>query len=60
MVKKKEASSKVLVIFGTSLAVQWLRLHTPSAGGTGSIPDQGTKILHAARRDQKKKKACHF
>ena len=29
---------------GTSLAVQWLRLHTCTAGGTGSIPGQGTKI----------------
>ena len=40
---------------GTSLVVQWLRLHTPNAGGQGSIPGQGTrshmsqlKILHAA------------
>ena len=24
---------------GTSLAVQWLRLHASTAGGTGSIPD---------------------
>ena len=23
--------------------VQWLRLHTPSAGGPGLIPGQGTK-----------------
>ena len=30
-----------------SLVVQWLRLHTPNAGGRGSIPGQGTKILHA-------------
>ena len=28
---------------GTSLVVQWLRLQTPSAGGPGSIPDQGTR-----------------
>ena len=28
---------------GVSLVVQWLRLHNPKAGGTGSIPDQGTK-----------------
>ena len=28
---------------GTSLVVQWLRLHTPNAGGPGSIPDQGTR-----------------
>ena len=28
---------------GTSLAVQWLRLHAPSAGSPGSIPGQGTR-----------------
>ena len=27
----------------TSLVVQWLRLHSPSAGGLGSIPPQGTR-----------------
>ena len=32
-------------ITGTSLVVQWLRRHTPSAGGTGLIPGQGTKSL---------------
>ncbi|TEA30381.1 hypothetical protein DBR06_SOUSAS17710002, partial [Sousa chinensis] len=26
-----------------SLMVQWLRLHTPNAGGQGSIPGQGTR-----------------
>ena len=26
---------------GTSLEVQWLRVHTFNAGGTGMIPDQG-------------------
>ncbi|TEA30592.1 hypothetical protein DBR06_SOUSAS4110027, partial [Sousa chinensis] len=26
-----------------SLVVQWLRLHTPNAGGSGSIPGQGTR-----------------
>ena len=31
---------------GTSLVVQWLRLYASTAGGTGSIPCQGTKILH--------------
>ena len=30
---------------GTSLAVQWLRLHAPNAGGLGSIPGQGTRSL---------------
>ena len=28
---------------GTSLVVQWLRLHTPNAGGPGSITGQGTR-----------------
>ena len=28
---------------GTSLVVQWLKLHAPSAGGLGSIPGQGTR-----------------
>ena len=40
---------------GTSLAVQWLRLCTSSAGGAGSIPGQGTRILHAAWYGQKRK-----
>ena len=31
---------------GTSLVVQWLRLHAPNAGNTGSSPSQGTKIQH--------------
>ena len=34
---------------GTSLAVQWLILHVPNAGGVGLIPGQGTKILHVAQ-----------
>ena len=38
---------------GASLLVQWLRLHATSAGGTGSIPGQGTKIPHAACCSQK-------
>ena len=29
---------------GTSLVVQWLRHRTPSAGGLGSIPGQGTRL----------------
>ena len=40
---------------GTSLAVQWLELHASTAGGIGSIPSWGTKILQAARHSQKKK-----
>ena len=30
-------------ISGTSLVVQWLRLHAPNAGGLGSMPDQETR-----------------
>ena len=41
---------------GTSLAGQWLRLCTSTAGGTDSIPGQGTKILHAVRCGQKKQR----
>ena len=32
---------------GTSLVVQWLRLHASNAEGAGLIPHQGTKIPHA-------------
>ena len=28
---------------GTSLVVQWIRLHAPNAGGLGSIPGWGTR-----------------
>ena len=40
---------------GTSLVVQWLRLCASTAGGTGSIPGWGAKILHASQRSLKKK-----
>ena len=40
----------------TSLVVQWLRLCASTTGGLGSIPGQGTKILHATSCNQKKKK----
>ena len=40
---------------GTSLAVQWLRLRTSTAGGAGSIPAQGTKIPHDAQPKKKKR-----
>ena len=33
--------------------VQWLRLNAFTTGGAGSIPDQGTKIPHAAQCGQK-------
>ena len=49
-VKEVEESKMSL----TSLAVQWLRLHTLSAGGTGLMPGWGTKIPHAVQCSQKK------
>ena len=42
--------------WGTSLAVQWLRFHTPNAGDTGSIPGWGTKIMNIMQCGQKKKR----
>ena len=38
----------------TSHAVQWLRMHSPTVGGTGSILGQRTKIPHATWYSQKK------
>ena len=40
---------------GTSLTVQWLRLSTSTAEGTGSIPGRGTKITPATQHSQKRK-----
>ena len=37
------------------MAVQWLVLHAPNAGGKGSIPGCGIKILHAKQHRGKKK-----
>ena len=41
------------VTTGTSLAIQWVRLHTSSAAGTFS-PCWGTKIPHAKQYGKKK------
>ena len=40
---------------GTSLVVQWLGLCASTAGGTGSIPGQGTKILQPKREAGRKR-----
>ena len=48
------------VILGNSLVFQLLGLHLSIAGGMGSIPGQGTKILHAAQPGQKKKERDNF
>ena len=36
--------------YGTSLAVQWLRLRAPNARDMSSIPGQGTKIPHITQQ----------
>ena len=42
-------------VIGNSLAVQWLGPHASTAGGTGSIPGQGIKIMQAALCGKKPK-----
>ena len=44
----KEPSSSIKRSLGASLAVQWLRLCTSSAGYAGLIPGQGSRIPHMA------------
>ena len=43
------------VFQGIPLVVQWLGLCASTAGGLGSILGEGTKILQAAQRGQKRK-----
>ena len=50
----RSISLHLSIVSGTSLAVQWLRLCAFTAGGTGSIPGQGTKIPHAAGKHGQK------
>ena len=39
-------------LHGTSLVAQWLRLHTPNAGGPGLIPGQGSRsYMHATAKE---------
>ena len=40
--------------------VQWLRPHALHAGGAGSIPGQGTQILHASAKKKKIVKMTPF
>ena len=53
---KKEREKQNMLQDGTSLAVQWLRFCTSTAEGVGSIPGQGSKILHVSQHGKKKKK----
>ena len=41
------------LLLGLPLVVQWLRLHASNAGAAGSIPGQGTRILHAVQHIKK-------
>ena len=45
--QSSELSLRNETFWGTSLAVQWLRLPASSAGNMGLIPGQGTNILYA-------------
>ena len=38
---------------GTSLVVQWLRLHAPNAEGPGSMPGQGARDPTCHKKDQR-------
>ena len=52
-IRKKTIS--LITSLGTSLVVQWLRLHTSPVGGEGLSPGWGTKIPHTTWHGQKKK-----
>ena len=43
---------------GTSLAVQWFRLHASTTAGTGSIPGQGARfhMLRGVPKEEKETK----
>ena len=49
-VQRQWSSFPNAIPFGT-VRVQRLRLHTPNAGSTGSVPGQETKSMHAAWHD---------
>ena len=45
---------------GTSLVVQWVRLHAPNAGGLGLIPGRGTRShMHATTKSPHAAKSPH-
>ena len=57
-----QAILKTETQWGTSLAVQWLRLRAPNAGCVDSVPNRGTLVeelrshmLHAVRPKEKQK-----
>ena len=60
VIQRPMKNQKQYSVQGTFLAVQWLRLQTPIAGGAGSIPARGTKIPQATQCSQKKKKSVQL
>ena len=44
-----------MINMGTSLAIQWLRLHASNSGGIDLSPGQATKIPHVMQCSQKKR-----
>ena len=44
-----------MIVYQTSLAVQWFGLCTSIAGGVGLIPGWGTKIPKVQQKEKKKK-----
>ena len=49
-----------IVLSGTSLVVQLLRLHASTAGGVGLVAGLGTKILHATQHSQEKRNCAQW
>ena len=59
---KMNTKYKNEITSGTSLVVQWVRIHSPNARGPGSIPGQGTRShMHVTTKSPHtatKKPAC--
>lgn len=45
----REHKPRVRILLGTSVVVQWLRLHTSTTGGVSSTLGWGTKIPHVQK-----------
>ena len=58
--KTTQPTCKHFLSTGTSLVIQWLRLHTSNAGAAGSIPGQGTKTTHATDVAKKHYCCCYY